>query len=128
LGRRIVGQCRQMISLSRIEGEPHNSSKRKIFVSKSNSVIPPEISMTMMDNGNEYESNNLQSKCDSAPRQDESEWLKSYLKSGKKPLDLVIEDSLIYGLNADFVRKVIPIICNQDHSSPYNWIKLVKRE
>lgn len=54
LGRRIVGQCRQMINLEKIEGDPHNSPRRKMFISKSNSVIPNELEVTLKSDGADY--------------------------------------------------------------------------
>ena len=126
LGRRIVGQCRQMISLSKIEGEPHNSVKRKIWVSKSNSVIPPELLVTMGDNGNEYQG-------EGAPligpsKVDEKTWLETYLAGGKKPLDLLMDDALMYGMNCETIRQLIPLIANHIQVGSYKWVKLAKRE
>jgi hypothetical protein len=54
LGRRIVGQCRQMINLEKIDGDPHNSPRRKMFISKSNSVIPNELEVTLKSDGADY--------------------------------------------------------------------------
>jgi hypothetical protein len=128
LGRRIVGQCRQMISLAKIEGEPHNSRQRKVWVSKSNSVMPNELLVTMGDNGNEYKGEGEQPVIIGPSKINENEWLAIYLKSGKKPLELLLSDAAMHGLNVEIIKKLIPLIANQLDVGSYNWIKLVKRE
>jgi KaiC/GvpD/RAD55 family RecA-like ATPase len=128
LGRRIVGQCRQMISLAKIDGEPHNSKQRKVWVSKSNSVMPNELTVTMGDNGNEYRTDGEQQPTIGPSKINENEWLAIYLKSGKKPLELLLSDAAMHGLDAEIIKKLIPLIANQSDVGSYNWIKLVKRE
>lgn len=54
LGRRIQGQCRVVISMSLPdpEGQPN---RRKLWVSKSNSLMPPALGVTMNVGGNAYD-------------------------------------------------------------------------
>jgi hypothetical protein len=54
LGRRIQGQCRVVISMSQPDpdGQPN---RRKLWVTKSNSLHPPALGVTMGTNGNSYD-------------------------------------------------------------------------
>lgn len=124
LGRRIVGQCRQMISLEKIEGEPHNSPKRKIYVSKSNSVIPPELTATMGNSGNEYAGEALREEV---RKVDPHAWLATYLKSGKKPMDLILIDSKLHGIDGAAFDDAIMYKSVTDQS-PYKWTRLIRSD
>jgi hypothetical protein len=124
LGRRIVGQCRQMISLEKIEGEPHNSPKRKIYVSKSNSVIPPELTATMGNSGNEYAGEALREEVRKA---DPNAWLVAYLKSGKKPMDLILIDSKLHGIDGAAFDDAI-LYKSVTDQSPYKWTRLIRSD
>lgn len=124
LGRRIVGQCRQMISLEKIEGEPHNSPKRKIYVSKSNSVIPPELTATMGNSGNEYSGETLREEV---RKVDPHAWLATYLKSGKKPMDLILIDSKLHGIDGAAFDDAIMYKSVTDQS-PYKWTRLIRSD
>lgn len=56
LGRRIVGQGRSVIQLE--EPDPDGQPKRrKLWVVKTNSMLPPPLGITMGDAGNEYDTN-----------------------------------------------------------------------
>jgi len=96
LGRRIVGQCRQMINLSRVDGEPANSNNRRLFVSKSNSVIPAELDVRMGNSGNDYV---IPGQVQNAPTMDIRWWIGSYLSTGRKLVDLLIRDAINCGYN-----------------------------
>ena len=124
LGRRIVGQCRQMISLEKIEGEPHNSPKRKIYVSKSNSVIPPELTATMGNSGNEYAGEALREEV---RKVDPHAWLATYLKSGKKPMDLILIDSKLHGIDGAAFDDAI-LYKSVTDQSPYKWTRLIRSD
>jgi len=124
LGRRIVGQCRQMISLEKIEGEPHNSPKRKIYVSKSNSVIPPELTATMGNSGNEYAGETLREEV---RKVDHHAWLATYLKSGKKPMDLILIDSKLHGIDGAAFDDAI-LYKSVTDQSPYKWTRLIRSD
>ncbi len=124
LGRRIVGQCRQMISLEKIEGEPHNSPKRKIYVSKSNSVIPPELTATMGNSGNEYAGEVLREEV---RKVDPHAWLATYLKSGKKPMDLILIDSKLHGIDGAAFDDAI-LYKSVTDQSPYKWTRLIRSD
>jgi hypothetical protein len=54
LGRRVVAQCRVAMQLERPdpEGQPH---RRKLHVTKSNSLYPPPLGVTMGATGNQYD-------------------------------------------------------------------------
>jgi len=124
LGRRIVGQCRQMISLEKIEGEPHNSPKRKIYVSKSNSVIPPELTATMGNSGNEYMGETLKQEI---KKVDPNAWLVAYLKTGKKPMDLILVDSKLHGIDGAAFDDAI-LYKSVTDQSPYKWTRLIRSD
>jgi len=53
LGARIVGAVRQVISLEQPDGEWQE--RRKLSVSKTNSVKPPPLGVTMRTGGNDYD-------------------------------------------------------------------------
>jgi hypothetical protein len=103
LGRRIVGQCRQMLSLERVDGEPVTSNLRKLFVSKSNSVIPPELEVRMGNNGNEYRDPNR------VVRQNFTieNWIKLYLSTGKKIKNILVSDAKMAGYNEQDISSAI---------------------
>lgn len=126
LGRRIVGQCRQMISLQKIEGEPHFSKQRKIWVSKSNSVIPPELIVTMGDNGNEYKAESQNPPVEEKQSVDAERWVRVYLATGKKPRELLISDAKKQGVDEEKTEEIIDTICTTATDSPYNWVRLIR--
>lgn len=106
LGRRIVGQCRQMINLEKIEGEPNNSTKRRMFVSKSNSMIPPELTVTLKSDGADYAytsgqtpqtSNAAQSKTDTRGLPPIKTWATDLCRSGKISRNLAIYYAKLVG-------------------------------
>lgn len=103
LGRRIVGQCRQMISLQKVDGEPIGSNLRKLFVSKSNSVIPPELEVRMGNSGNEYR--------DPGAVQPVSytidNWTRFNLSTGRKLKNIFITDAKMAGYNDTDIASVI---------------------
>jgi hypothetical protein len=55
LGRRVREKVRTLIYLSK--PDPHQMDRRKLWVDKSNSVLPPALGVTMGDKGNEYDFN-----------------------------------------------------------------------
>jgi hypothetical protein len=55
LGRRIQGQCRVVLSFS--HPDPAQAHRRKLWVSKSNSLVPAPLGVTMGSEGNEYDFN-----------------------------------------------------------------------
>lgn len=107
LGRRIVGQCRQMISLERIDGEPANSNLRKIFVSKSNSVIPPELEVRMGNSGNEYRNPNSNPNSNTNRKYGIEDWIKLYLSTGKKLKNILVSDARLAGYNESEISSAI---------------------
>jgi hypothetical protein len=128
LGRRIVGQCRQMISLTKIEGEPISSPKRKLFISKSNSVFPPELEMTLQENGNSYiVTGQTQQANTPKKKMTEMGWLEIYLKSGAKPEELLLADAEAYGFERHMISKIIFIICVFSTIDSYNWVSLSQK-
>jgi hypothetical protein len=90
--------------------------------------MPNELTVTMGDNGNEYKTDGEQQPTIGPSKINENEWLAIYLKSGKKPLELLLSDAAMHGLDAEIIKKLIPLIANQSDVGSYNWIKLVKRE
>lgn len=124
LGRRIVGQCRQMISLEKIEGEPNNSPKRKIYISKSNSVFPPELTATMGNSGNEYVGEAIPAPPEKV---DGDSWLIKYLKTGKKPLDLIFIDAALHGTNNSLFQDAL-LYKSVSDKSPYKWTRLIRSD
>ena len=119
LGRRIVGQCRQMISLEKIEGEAPNSNSRKIFVSKSNSIMPPEIMLSMGDNGNTYSGEKQQE-----PTMNPLWWTGSYLGTGKKPESFAIRDAERSGYSLDAIKDAFDRLSKRSPSSgKYIWLE-----
>lgn len=119
LGRRIVGQCRQMISLAKVEGEPHNSPNRRLWVSKSNSAIPGELAVELRGDCNFYHSNSETVKNPLTP----ADWVKEYLSAGPKPLELVIDDCLSFGIKIDEVLDIIYSAGSEYDRDEYKWIR-----
>jgi len=119
LGRRIVGQCRQMISLEKIEGEAPNSSSRKIFVSKSNSIMPPEIMLSMGDNGNTYSG-----EKEAEPTMNPLWWAGSYLGTGRKPESFALRDAERSGYSLSAIKDAFDRLSKKAPSSgEYIWLE-----
>jgi len=111
LGRRIVGQCRQMINLSKIPDEPPTSNLRRLFVSKSNSIIPNELQVRMGNNGNEYRDPTVQQN--SSPNRDALWYIGSYLSTGKKLKDILFHDARLAGYQDDVIQSAVAQLSNE---------------
>lgn len=106
LGRRIVGQCRQVIKLEcpDPEGSPN---RRKLWVDKSNSKKPEALGVTMGDSGNEYDLDPPSSPESSAPSRasgrpshlaEDGAWLLTYLASGPKRVGHAVREAEAAGI------------------------------
>ena len=113
-----------MISLEKIEGEPNNSPKRKIYISKSNSVFPPELTATMGNSGNEYVGEAIPAQPEKV---DGDSWLIKYLKTGKKPLDLIFIDAALHGTNNSLFQDAL-LYKSVSDKSPYKWTRLIRSD
>jgi hypothetical protein len=111
LGRRIVGQCRQMINLSKIPDEPPTSNLRRLFVSKSNSIIPNELQVRMGNNGNEYRDPTVQQN--SNQNRNALWYIGSYLSTGKKLKDILLHDAKLAGYEDDMVQSAVAQLANE---------------
>lgn len=88
LGRRISGQVRQFISIERIEGDTRDSPRRKMFISKSNSIFPPELEFELKTNGSDF---NLGTKPPEPPKEmDAYDWGMKFSMGGKCSKQLAI--------------------------------------
>ena len=111
LGRRIVGQCRQMINLSKIPDEPPTSNLRRLFVSKSNSIIPNELQVRMGNSGNEYRDPTVQQN--SNQNRNALWYIGSYLSTGRKLKDILLHDAKLAGYEDDVVQSAVAQLANE---------------
>ncbi len=114
LGRRIEGQGRLVMMLEKPDpdGQP---DRRKLWVKKSNSIIPPPLGVTMGAAGNEYddappdkaeESGNSDSKP-SGKVALAIAWLKDWLKFGPKRVSNTRTEAEIAGFSATILYKAV---------------------
>lgn len=94
LGRRIEGQGRVVIMLENPDpdGQPH---RRKLYVRKSNSLMPEALGITMGTHGNEYDLNppRKPETVEGGPEKVDAvgrcmEWLTRHLEDGKQMLGI----------------------------------------
>lgn len=97
LGNRIIGAVRQVVMLEMPEASPDNW--RKLTVSKTNSMKPPALGVTMGSNGNTYEIDSP-GAGPSAPKagrpahlEGDMEWMREYLALGAKRVSVCRTDA-----------------------------------
>ena len=115
LGRRIVGQCRQMINLDRIPDDPPTSPTRRMFVSKSNSVIPNELEVTMGNNGNNYRDPNSQQNGNQNGNNNRNVmwFVGSYLSTGRKLKEIFLSDAQRAGYSIDEINSAVERLADE---------------
>jgi hypothetical protein len=96
LGRRIMGQGRVVMQLECPDefGQPH---RRKLWVTKSNALMPPALGVTMGDTGNEYDRSppaapdgDAAKMAQTSRKLDEcGNWLTEQLESGPKRVSIM---------------------------------------
>lgn len=118
LGRRITGQCRQVIEIRKIEGEDVSSKNRRVFVSKSNSIFPPELQAAMETGENTYALTALAGGGDKL-----ADWIEDYLEfGGKAEIQLLIDSSKV-GFSRDRVLAKLKLCAENYLVNGHNWFR-----
>ena len=100
-----------MINLSKIPDEPPTSNLRRLFVSKSNSIIPNELQVRMGNSGNEYRDPTVQQN--SNQNRNALWYIGSYLSTGKKLKEIVLHDAKLAGYEDDMVQSAVAQLANE---------------
>lgn len=111
LGRRIMGQCRVVIQMSHPDKGQEN--RRRFWVEKSNSLMPPPLGITMNTEGNEYDNEPPQApeegpaKTGPSPArlQECADWLVQYLEDGPKRVSTTRTEAEFKGFDAKLLYR-----------------------
>jgi hypothetical protein len=119
LGRRITGQCRQVIEIRKVEGEDVSSKNRRVFVSKSNSIFPPELQAVMETGENTYALTALDGGGDKL-----ADWIEDYLQLGAKAEIQLLIDSGKVGFSRDRVLAKLKQSAENYLVNGHNWFRI----
>ncbi len=117
LGRRIEGQGRLVMMLEKPDpdGQP---DRRKLWVKKSNSIIPPPLGVTMSAGGNEYD-DKPPDKVEESDRPEGKPsgktalaivWLTDWLKFGPKRVSNTRTEAEIAGFSSTILYKAVRML------------------
>lgn len=126
LGRRIVGACRQVIMLSK--PNPQEANRRRLWVEKTSTVVPPPLGVSMGDMGNDYDDNPPEAEDSSQEMGRNGDpntrmpavmaWLSAYLDSGAKAVSAVIADARREGFGSAMVFEARNRMLIDQYSGP----------
>ena len=118
LGRRITGQCRQVIEIRKIEGEDVSSKNRRVFVPKAIRSFHQNFRPQWETGENTYALTALAGGGDKL-----ADWIEDYLEfGGKAEIQLLIDSSKV-GFSRDRVLAKLKLCAENYLVNGHNWFR-----